>query len=132
MATRNSIVGSFRAFPGLVFDQNHVSGSWRKFSQDFVLAIELRDLELNIRYTNPRSKIVALLKAVRQESRDFLQSVGFDLRQGTYEEALDLLDDHYGKEENMFKKTERFCFVHQTAGEDERDYLVWVERLGRG
>ena len=97
-----------------------------------MLAIKLRDLELNIRYTNPRSKIVALLRAVRQESRDFLQSVGFDLRQGTYEEALDLLDDHYGKEENMFKKTERFCFVHQTAGEDERDYLVWVERLGRG
>ena len=95
-----------------------------------MLAIELRGLELDTRYTaNPRSKIVALLRAVRQEGRDFLQSVGFDIRQRTYDEALDLLDDHYSKEDNIFVKTEQFCFVRQTSGEDERDYLVRVERL---
>ena len=79
--------------------------------------------------TNPRFKIVALLRAVRQENRDFLQSVGFDIRQGTYEEALDLLDDRYDREDNIFVKTRKFCFVHQPAGEDKRDYRVRVERL---
>ena len=85
-----------------------------------MLAIELRGFELDTRYTaNPRSKIVALLRAVTKEGRDFLQSVGFDIRQRTYDEALDLLDDHYSKEDNIFVKTEQFCFVRQTSGEDE-------------
>ena len=60
-----------------------------------MLAIELKQLELDTRYTtNSRSKTVALLRAVRQEGRDFLQSVYFDIKQTTYEEILDLLDDH--------------------------------------
>ena len=71
-----------------------------------MLAIELRELELDTRYTNPRTKVVALLRAVGQEGRDFFQSVGFDIRQGTYEEALDFLYDHYGKEENIFVQTQ--------------------------
>ena len=33
--------------------------------------------------------------------------MGFDIRQGTYEEAFDLLDDHYGREENIFVKTQK-------------------------
>ena len=46
-----------------------------------MLAIELKELELDTRYTtNPRPRIVALLRAVRQEGRDFLQSVGFDIK----------------------------------------------------
>ena len=98
------------AFPELCIDRNDVSSSWRNFSQDFVLAIELRELELDARYTNPRTKVVALLRAVGQEERDFLQSVGFDIRQGTYEEALDLLDDHYGRKENSFVKTQKICY----------------------
>ena len=81
MATGNSSFGSFGAFPELVINQDNVSGSWRTFSQDFVLAIELKELELDTRYTtNPRSKTVALLRAVKQEDKDILQS-----RQGTYE-----------------------------------------------
>ena len=71
MATRNSSVGSFGAVPELVIDQDDVSGSQRTFCQDFALAIELKELEL-------------------------------DIRQGTYEDALDLLDYHYGKKENIF------------------------------
>ena len=64
MATGNSSAGSFGAFSELVINQGNVSGSWRTFSQDFVLAIELRELELDTRYTtNPRSKIVALAKS---------------------------------------------------------------------
>ena len=81
MATGNSSFGSFGAFPELVINQDNVSGSWRTFSQDFVLAIELKELELDTPYTtNYRSEIAALLRAVRQEDRDFLQSVGFDIK----------------------------------------------------
>ena len=70
MATGNSSVDSFEAFTELVIDQDDVSGNWRTFPQDFVLAIELRESELDTRYTtNPRSKIVALLRAVRQKGR---------------------------------------------------------------
>ena len=29
-------------------------------------------------------------------------------------------------------KKQKFCFVRWTAGEDERDYLVRVEKLSRG
>ena len=39
--------------------------------------------------------------ADRQEGRDFLQSVGFDIKQGTYEESLDLLDGHYSKKKKF-------------------------------
>ena len=38
-----------------------------------MLAIEFRELEIDTKYTtNSSSKIVALLRAVRQEGRDFL------------------------------------------------------------
>ena len=43
---------------------------------------------------------MALLKAVKLEGRAFLQSVGFDIKQSSYEKAFTLLDDHYGREEN--------------------------------
>ena len=115
-----------------MINQDDVSGSWRTFFQDFVLAIELRELELDTRYTtNLISRIVALLGAVRKEGKDFLQSVGFDIRQGTYKKALNLLDDHYGRKESIFVKTQKFCFARQTAGEDEQRYFVRVERLSR-
>ena len=53
-------------------NRNDVASSWKIFSQDFVLAIELKELELDTRYTNRRTKVVALLRAVGQEGRDFL------------------------------------------------------------
>ena len=68
----------------LVINQDDVSGNWRIFSQNFVLSIELIELELDTRYTtNSWSKTVALLRAVRQKGEDFLQSIGFGIRQGT-------------------------------------------------
>ena len=64
MATGNSS-GSFEAFPQLVIDQSDISGSWKKFSDEFLLALELRELETNSRYNNDSRIIaVALLKAV--------------------------------------------------------------------
>ena len=44
MATGNISVVSFGAFPELVIEQDDVSGSWRTFSQDLVLAIGLKEL----------------------------------------------------------------------------------------
>ena len=61
MATPNNSISSFGAFPELVINQGNVFNSWRTFSQDFWFAFELRELELDTRYTNPRTKVVALL-----------------------------------------------------------------------
>ena len=95
-----------------------------------MLALKLRKLEIDSRYiNNPRIKTVALLKAVRHESKTFLRSVGFHMREISYEKASVLLDDLYGKEKSIFAKTEKFVSVSQLAGEDDRDYLLRVERL---
>ena len=104
----------------------------KKFSDEFSLALELRELEIDSRYiNNPRIKTVALLRAVGHEGRTFLQSVGFNIRESSYEKAFALLDDHYGRKENIFGKTNKFVSVSQLAGEDDREYLVRVERLSR-
>ena len=60
--------------------------------------------------------------------RTFLQSVGFNMRESSYEKAFALLDDYYGREENFFVKT---VLVSQLAGENDNDYLSRVERLSR-
>ena len=44
------ISGSFGALPELVIDQDNISGKCRKCSKDFMLAVELRVLELNARF----------------------------------------------------------------------------------
>ena len=50
------------------------------------------------------------LKAAGQEDRDFLQSVSFDIGQGSYKEELTLLDDHDGRKENFWDNTKiLFC-----------------------
>ena len=122
MATGNSS-SNLGAFPQLVIDQSDISGSWKKFSDEILLALELRELEIDSRYIyNPRIKTVALLRAIGHEGRTFLQSV----RESSYEKVFALLDDHYGREENIFVKTEKFVSVSQLAGEDDRDYLVRV------
>ena len=53
------------------------------------------------------------------------------MRKSSYEKVFALLDDRYGREENIFVKTEEFVLVSQLAGEDDSDYLVRVERLSR-
>ena len=55
-----------------------------------MLAIELRKLELDFRYTTiPRCKIVALLRAGRQVGKEFFQTVDFGISQATYKEILE-------------------------------------------
>ena len=53
------------------------------------------------------------------------------MRESSYEKAFALLDDHYGREENIFVKTEKFASVSPLAGEDNRDCLAREERLSR-
>ena len=70
----------------------------KKFSDEFLLAIELRELEIDSRHiNNPTIKTVVLLRALEHEGRTFLQSVGFNMRESSYEKAFALLDDNYGK-----------------------------------
>ena len=77
-----------------------------------MLALELRKLEIDSRYiNNPRIKTVALLRAVGHKGRTFLQSVGFNIRQSSYDKAFALLEEYYGREENIFFKTENFVLV---------------------
>ena len=53
MANENSS-SSFGTFPLLVIDQSDISGSWKRFSDEFLL---LQELEINSRYfNNPRNK----------------------------------------------------------------------------
>ena len=70
---------------------------------------------------------MALLRTVGHESRAFLWSVGFDIKQTSYEKASSLLHDHHSRKENIVAKTPRFVLVSQLAGKDYRDYLVTVE-----
>ena len=59
-----------------------------------MLALELRELEIDSKYiSNPRIRTVAFLRAVGHEGRTFLQSVGFNMRESSYEKAFALLDD---------------------------------------
>ena len=67
--------------------QNNSFG--RKLFEDIELAIKFR--ELDVRYANPKTKIVALLRAAGWESREIFQSVEFDIRLIAYEEVLNLL-----------------------------------------
>ena len=105
MATGNSSIDSCGAFPELIIDQEDGSGSWKKISQQSVLAAKLRMLQVDTRFTAySRTKSVALLKAVGQQGLDLLQSVGFNIIHCINEEALDFINDNYGGKENTFCK----------------------------
>ena len=75
--------------------------------------------------------IILQLRVIGHEGGTFLLSVGFNMRESSYEKAFALLDDHYGREVNNCVKREKFVSVSQLAGEDNRDYLVRVELLSR-
>ena len=62
-----------------------------------------------------RSTNLALLKAVGLTGRDSLQSVGFDMRQSSYERAFPLLDDT--------ATAQLFVVVSHTASDDGGRFL---------
>ena len=51
------------------------------------------------------------------------------VRESSYEKAFALLNDHYGREEIIFDKTEKFFLVCQLAREYNRNYPASVEQL---
>jgi len=122
---------NFGTFPKLKVVDSDVSGSWRKFKEEFLLAMEFKVLELGVRVFGDRAQVLALLTAIGQEGRDTLKSVGFDMARGNLEDAWELLCNHYDREENIFVRTQKFVSVTQLTGENDRDYLLRVERLSR-
>ena len=70
-----------------------------------MLDLELRELELDARYTILKSKVVVFLKQLYWNERDFLHSVDLNIWQGTCREDLnllsdDLLNDFYRRDKN--------------------------------
>ena len=72
MAAGNSGSG-IEAFPDLVINQ---SGSWKKFADKLLFALELWEHESDFRFiANPTIKTTASLNAVRLNGRNFLWSL---------------------------------------------------------
>ena len=79
---------------------------------------QAKEVEVN-RFTN-QVKFLALLKSVGQKIQQVLASAGYrstaaDL---TYNGVLTLLDGLFNREESLFVKTQKFCTMRQTAGEE--------------
>lgn len=128
-------------FPKLEIDHDNVSGSWNKWLTEFQLAVELVDLNLGteegangpVAVFRGRKKTLVLLNSIGTEGRDLCQSLGINLNDAavTYANVLDRLRAHYGIEDTVYVKNMKFVTVHQTACENENDYLVRVEKLSR-
>ena len=145
----------FAGFPELVIAPGDVYGSWKKWSAEFKLALNLKRLELGTevyeeevhdastsqtKVTKTRrerfcekSQLWTLLRCVGEESREALSTLGVDLSDEnlTYNTVWDKLKEHYERDESEYVKVDKFVSCRQTAGEEDRDYLLRCERLGR-
>lgn len=132
---------NFSDFPKLVINSNDVAGSWRTFIRRFDLEIEIKRREsgkhavdgVQVDVFDEESKLLALLKAIDLEGGDILSTEGLAWGDGriTYELALQALKNHYAREESVFVRTQKFVTMRQLLGEDHRDYIQRIERLGR-
>ena len=131
-------------FPKLEIDNSNVYASWRSWLTQFRLSIEMATMNMGtemvavegggqqaVNVFRGRRKLVALISAIGDAGRTVLESVGFDMDQGTYEQALQALTNHYGQDETIFIKTVKVINAKQAAGESEIDYLLRVERVTR-
>ncbi len=135
MANRGS---SLAGFPVLEIDNEDVSGSWKRWLDEFVICAELKELDMGFDYDGnarfgDRQRTLALLRGIGEKGREVLRSRGFDIAnpRARGDRALELLDEHFNRQESVFVKTQKFVTVKQLASEDERDYLHRVERLSR-
>ena len=80
-----------------------------------------------------KSQLWTLLRCVGEESREALSTLGVDLSDEnlTYNTVWDKLKEHYERDESEYVKVDKFVSCRQTAGEEDRDYLLRCERLGR-
>ena len=132
---------NFSGFPDLVINPGDVSNSWKRWRQEFLIAIELKTMELGTKIVESvpvenfidRAKLLVLFRSIGQEGRDTLTAMGFNVQntEATYQQAWDLLDNHYEREDSIYMRTQKFVTVSQLSGEEERDYLLRVERLSR-
>ena len=133
-------------FPKLVIDSNDVFGSWDTFIKQFDIEIQFRAKSLGtktikdedgeeqvVEVFNDDMKCLALFRAIGIEGMNIIEAAGYSVRNNslTYEEALTILQNHYGREESIHVKTRNFVCVTQNASEDDRDYLKRVEQLSR-
>lgn len=127
------------AFPRLRLNAGDVTGSFRSWMTQFEIAVEVTTINLgddndgNARFRG-RTKLLALLSAIGSDGVETLQSLGFDVARNednAYDEALALMRTHYQREESFYVKTMKFVTASQACGEDEREYLLRVEKLSR-
>jgi len=135
-------VMELNSFPGLQLISNDVTGSWNDWLAQFEITVELTTLNLGketvegveVNKFRGRTKLLAFLSAIGNDGRANLQSLGFDLRNNDnegYEQALYLLRGHYDRKDSFYVKTMRFATGTQANHEDEREYLLGVEKLSR-
>lgn len=132
---------NFNDFPVLHLDSRDVAGSYRSWLVEFKLSVEMTCLKLGkeeveaeqLDIFRGRIKLLALLHSIGKDGREALQSLGFDMEDGeaTFDDAMTLLQSVYKAEETVYVKTMKFVTVSQTLGENENEYLLRVEKLGR-
>ena len=134
---------SLSEFPMLEIRGDDIHGSWKRWYDEFMLAVEYKEMTLeDVReggetvrrpVFRDRKKVIALLRAIGEDGREALRSQGFDFqdRDASYDDAMRLLRRHYCREDTLFVKTQKFVTVRQMLGEDNRDFLLRVERLSR-
>ena len=129
----------------MVIDPNDVTGSWKTWLDEFEIYVELKEVEMGtktlqvegerreVALFTPRNKLLTLLKAIGKEGRDALRAKGVEGSsiEVTYDAVLEVLKEHYKREETVFVRMQKFMTVSQVVGEDYRDYLLRVEGLGR-
>jgi len=139
--TGGIVGGIFSGFPLLEIRADDISGCWKRWFEEFSLVMEMKILDLGNETVNEqevpvlrdRKKLLVLLHAIGGQGREAIRSQGFKENgaDATYERALALLQRHFQREETVYVKTQKFVSVRQLAGEDNRDFLLRVERLGR-
>lgn len=137
---------SFAGFPVLKIHTNNVSGDWNDWLTEFDLAIRMKNLEMGYEVTTNGSgdqvkiskfteeaKLLVLLKSIGMEGRGTLISSGLNINgdEITYDKALEVLVNHYQREDSLYVRTQKFISVNQCADENYRDYMQRVERLSR-
>lgn len=133
-------------FPRLRINPSDVFGSWDDFIKEFDIAVQFKSATLGTKeITNAAEervivevfgdnlKCLALYHSIGIEGMRVIESKGHNVRRNTltYDQALDILQTHYGREESINVKTRNFVCASQQATEDDRDYLKRVEHLSR-
>ena len=136
-------------FPEMVITPGDVYNSWLTWSENFELLMEAKiedagtvaettgtgeeQQTIQVSRVSEKWKLCTLYKCIGMEGREVLKTVGWDRKKAdnTFDGAWKILADHYEREENLFVKTKRFFTVKQLSTEDDRDFVLRVERLSR-